>query len=99
MFTFQLGLKIWTTNIIAQKINNNTLDTYKMVVSNFSISNKDEKERFFEENFLLTDILSDIVLEMLFLAMSNIDVNCKPVCARRRLEQVAGKKLFQAQDI
>ncbi len=46
-----------------------------MVVSTFSVSNKDRRERFFEESFLLVDVSPDIVLGMPFLTMSNADVD------------------------
>ena len=46
-----------------------------MVVSNFSILDKDDKKRFFEKSFLLADIKLDVMLEMLFLTMSNTDIN------------------------
>ncbi len=46
-----------------------------MVVSTFSVSDKDGKERFFEKNFLVADVSPDIVLGMLFLTMSNADVD------------------------
>ncbi len=46
-----------------------------MVVFPFSILNKDDKERFLEESFLLADVKPDIVLGMLFLTMSNTDVD------------------------
>ena len=39
------------------------------------MSDKDGKERFFEKSFLLADIKSEIVHGMLFLTMSNIDVD------------------------
>ncbi len=74
-FTQQLGLKICKTNVGAQKIDGTTLKTYGMVVSTFSVSDKDEKERFFEESFLLADVKPDIVLGMRFLTMSNADVD------------------------
>ncbi len=45
-----------------------------MVVSTFSVSDKDGRERFFEESFLLADVKPDIMLGMLFLTMSNADV-------------------------
>lgn len=76
-FAFQLNLKIRKTNIKAQKINSITLETYQIVVSIFSVLDKDNKMRFFKQNFLLTDIKPDIILEMLFLFMSNADVNFK----------------------
>ncbi len=46
-----------------------------MVVSTFSILDKDGREKFFEESFLLADIKPDIVLEMPFLTMSNTDID------------------------
>ncbi len=46
-----------------------------MVISIFSVSDKDRRERFFEASFLLADVSPDIVLGMPFLTMSNADVN------------------------
>ncbi len=46
-----------------------------MVVFTFSVSDKDGREKFFEENFLLADVRSDIVLKMSFLTMSNADID------------------------
>ncbi len=46
-----------------------------MVVSTFSVLNKDCRGRFFEESFLLADIMPDIVFGMFFLTMSNADVD------------------------
>ncbi len=48
-----------------------------MVVSTFSVLDKDGRERFFEESFLLADVKPDIVLGMPFLTMSNADVDCQ----------------------
>ena len=45
-FAEQLGLMIYKINIAAQKIDGTILDTYKMVVSTFFVSNKDGRERF-----------------------------------------------------
>ena len=75
VFANQLGLKIWKTNVEAQKIDDTTLETYGMVVSTFSMLDKDSRQRFFKKSFLLTDIKPDIVLEMLFLTVSNVDVD------------------------
>ncbi len=74
-FAYQLSLKIWKTNVRAQKIDGTTLETYGIVVSTFSMSNKDDKERCFEESFLLADIKLDIVFGMPFLTMSNVDID------------------------
>ncbi len=46
-----------------------------MVVSIFLVSDKDGRERFFEESFLLADVKPDIVLGIPFLTMSNINID------------------------
>ncbi len=46
-----------------------------MIVFTFSVSYKDISKRFFEESFLLADIKLDIVFRMLFLTISNVDVD------------------------
>ncbi len=46
-----------------------------MVVSTFSVSDKDERKRFFEESFLLVDVRPNIVFGMLFLTISNADID------------------------
>ncbi len=46
-----------------------------MIVSTFSVLDKDDRERFFEESFLFVNIKSDVILEMSFLTMSNADVD------------------------
>ena len=46
-----------------------------MVISTFFVSDKDDRERFFKESFLLADINLDIVFEMLFLTMNNANVD------------------------
>ncbi len=74
-FAQQLGLKVHKTNIWAQKIDDTTLETYRMVVSIFSVLDKDSRERFFKESFLLVDVKLDIVLGIPFLTMSNTDVD------------------------
>ncbi len=67
-FAQQLCLKTRKINVGAQKIDGTTLETYGMV-------DKDGKIRFFEESFLLADVSPDIVFVMLFLTMSNADVD------------------------
>ncbi len=74
-FAQQLGLKICKTIVGAQKIDGTTLETYKMVVSPFSVSDKDGREKFFKESFLLADVSPDIIFGMPFLTMSNVDVD------------------------
>ncbi len=74
-FMKQLGFKIRKTNVGAQKIDGTTLETYEMVVSTFSVLNKNGGERFFKESFLLAEVRSNIVLGMPFLTMNNADVD------------------------
>ncbi len=74
-FAHQLGLKTQKTNVGAQKIDVTTLETYRIVVSAFFILDKDGRERFFEESFLLADVKLDVVLGMSFLTISNTDVD------------------------
>ena len=74
-FAFQLGLNIRKTNVINQKIDNTTLKTYEIVISTFSVSNKDGKKRFFEKSFILADVNLDAMLEILFLTISNADID------------------------
>ncbi len=51
------------------------METYKIVFSTFFMLDKDDRERFFEKSFLLDDVKSDIVPEMLFLTISNADID------------------------
>lgn len=76
-FAKKLGLAIQETDVSAQKIDGTTLETYKMVIVAFSMTDKAEKVCFFEETFLLANVsmISDVVLEMPFLTLSNADVN------------------------
>ena len=46
-----------------------------MIVFTFSVSDKNSREKFFENNFLLAEVKPEIVLEMSFLTMSNADVD------------------------
>ena len=75
VFTHQLGFKICKTNIEAQKIDSIIPKTYGIIVSIFSVLDKDSKERFFKKSFLLANVKLDIVFEILFLIMSNANIN------------------------
>ncbi len=46
-----------------------------MVISTFSVSDKDGRERLFEESFLLADVSPDIMLGMTLSTMTNADVD------------------------
>lgn len=46
-----------------------------MVIILFKLKNKEKKSRFLEIFFLLTNLSMNIILEILFLTLSNIEVN------------------------
>ena len=75
VFAQQLGLKICKTNIRTLKIDSTTMKTYKIVISIFSVLDKDGRKSFFEESLLLADIKPNVRLEMPFLTISNIGIN------------------------
>ena len=53
VFAYHLGLLIYKTNVKARKINGTTLEIYEIVVSTFFKSDKNDRERFFKESFLI----------------------------------------------
>ena len=74
-FAKQLGFPIRPTDIVAQKIDGTMLDTYRMVVAAFSVLDKANQVKFFEESFLEANLSPKIVLEMLFLILSDTNVD------------------------
>ncbi len=73
-YAVELGLTTWKTSVGAQKIDGLPLETYSMALSWFSIQDSLKRVWFFEETFLLTDISIEIVLGMLFLSLSNANI-------------------------
>ncbi len=79
-----------------------------MVVSTFSVLNKDGRERFFEKSFLLADVKPDMVLGMPFLPMSNANIDfqardlqwrfytTRDILPTTRRVELIGKKEFTA---
>lgn len=63
------------TNINTQKIDGNKLKIYKIVIVLFLIDNKDEKFRFFKKTFLLVNSNLDIVFEIDFFILGNVEIN------------------------
>ena len=70
-----IGLPIRSTDIGAQKIVGTTLDTYRIVVAAFSVVDKANRVRFFEETFLVANVSPEVVLGMSFLTLSGADVD------------------------
>ena len=73
-YAAHLGLKVRVTNVGAQKIDGSSLATYGMVITAFQVINKLGRSWFFQETFLLADISIEVVLGMLFLSLSNANV-------------------------
>ena len=73
-FASKLGIKVCSTNVGGQKINGSTLQTFRMVLANFQVEDKLARAHFFQELFILADTTVEVVLDMLFLTLSNVDV-------------------------
>ena len=73
-FAAKLGLSTQPTNFGVQKIDGSALKTYGMTIVGFSIQDKSGRAQFFEETFLSDDTSMEVVLGMLFLALSNADI-------------------------
>ena len=74
-FAKELGLPIRPTDVGAQKIDGTTLKSYRMVVAAFSVEDKANRVRFFEETFLVANVSPEVVLGMPFLTLSGADVD------------------------
>lgn len=62
------------TNISAQKIDNSFLETYGIVIATFQVFDKLSYLQFFQRIFLLTDIKMKVIFYMLFLILSNVNM-------------------------
>ena len=51
------------------------LDTYKIVIAAFLMSDKANRVKFFEETFLVANVSLELVFEISFLTLSDIDVD------------------------
>ena len=104
----QLGHSIRPMDVEAQKIDGTMLDTFGMVVSAFSVMDKANQVRFFEETFLVANVSPEVVLGMLFLTLSGADVDfldrelrwrtytTKEALPTTRRVELVGKKEFAA---
>ena len=107
-FAKQLGLSIRPTDVVAQKIDGTTLHTYGMVVAAFSVEDKANQVRFFEETFLVANVSPEVVLEIPFLTLSGVDIDflcqelqwrtytTEEVLPTTRHVELVGKKEFAA---
>ena len=70
----RLSFYIQKTNIGAQKIDNSALEIVGMVIADFQVKDKDGRPRFFQKTFLVADTKFEVILEKLFLKISNSDM-------------------------
>lgn len=75
IFTKELGLLIRPMDVGSQKIDRITLDTYRMVVVAFLVTNKAIQVKPFETTFLVANVSSEVVFRILFFIMSGVDVD------------------------
>ena len=74
-FVEKLGFMVQTTNIGTQKINSTILETYKMVIAAFLMTDQADRVKFFEEIFLMANVSPDIVLGIPFFILNSADVD------------------------
>ena len=74
-FAKELSFSIRLIDVRAYKIDGITLNTFGIVVTVFSVTDKANRVRFFEETFLVTIVSLKVVLEILFLTLSGADID------------------------
>ena len=73
-YATKLGLRARKIDVGAQKIDKSHLDTFGMVIADFSVKDKLGRVRFFQETFLWANIGLEVVLGMSFLTLSKADI-------------------------
>ena len=63
----KLGLKIWKINIVAQKIDDSTFNSFGIVIAKFEMEDKIGRLRFFQKTFLMSDIKFKRIKKIFFL--------------------------------
>lgn len=75
IFAKELRLLIKPIGVRTQEIDGITLDTYRIVVATFLLTNKANQEKFFEEKFLVANVSLKVVFKMLFLTLNSINID------------------------
>ena len=74
VYAAKLDLKVHHTNVRTLKIDSSTLKIFGMVLARFQAKDKLGRTRFFQEIFLLADISAELVLDIPFLSLSNVNI-------------------------
>ena len=74
-FAKKISLHIRLTDVRAQKIDGTMLDIFRIVVTAFSMTDKANRVKFFEETFLLANVSLEIVFERLFLILNDANID------------------------
>ena len=75
IFAKKFDFVMQITNVGTQKIDSTIFEIYKIVIVVFLITNQANKVRFFKKIFLIINISPDEVFGMLFLTLSDADIN------------------------
>lgn len=51
------------------------LDTYEMIVTAFLMMDKTNQVKFFKKTFLIANVSLEVVFEMFFLTISNVNID------------------------
>lgn len=70
----QLDLKVWSTNIKAQKIDILTFKIFEIVLTSFQVKDKLGRTHFFQTTFLIVNISMAMTLSILFPTFNNRNV-------------------------
>ena len=107
-FARELGLTIRPIDVGVQKIDGTTLNTFGIVVAVFSVTDSANQVRVFEETFLVANVSPKVVFGMLFLTLSDANINflgrelrwrtytIKKALPTTRCVKLVGKKEFAA---
>lgn len=98
VFAAKLGHTPRSTNVGAQKFHDLRLETYSMALAGFSIQDKSGGIWFFKKKFSLADTSMKLVLEIIFLAFNNVNIQFDAQSFTWRL-YTAAKALLTARQV
>lgn len=75
VFVKKLDFQVRKIKVDSQTVDVLKLDTFDIVITSFSMKDKERMSYFFEKTFLLADISMDITLDMPFSSLSNIEID------------------------